>query len=401
MELSNGMRLDTSYYFWPPSWVADVPGLFTGSAMPMRFTRLNGTFIDVYLAATQMTDESGQTYPWTIDSLLDRAVGPKGYYGAYTVNAHTDTVDSDVSTAVVNSALARNVPIVSARQMLTWLDARGNSSFGALSFASGSLAFTVTKDAAANGLQGMLPVHSGTGVLGTLTRGGAPVSFTVSTIKGIDYAFFAAESGSYAATLRCRQQRPLVSSTTPAAGATGVDPAATVTATFSEAMLASTVNASTFELRTSSDTAVSASVAYDGATRTATLKPLAPLAESATYTAIVHGGSTDPRVKDAAGNAMTASVNWSFTTASGSVGSNCPCEAWPSTAVPSNPQVNDPNAVEVGVKFRVDVDGFITGIRFYKGTGNTGTHIGSLWSAGGLSSRRRASPRSRPQDGNR
>ena len=84
-----------------------------------------------------MTDESGQTYPMTVDRLLDRAVGAEGYYGAYTVNAHTDTVDSDVSTAVVNSALARNVPIVSARQMLTWLDARGNSSFGALSFASG------------------------------------------------------------------------------------------------------------------------------------------------------------------------------------------------------------------------------------------------------------------------
>ena len=26
-------------------------------------------------------------------------------------------------------------------------------------------------------------------------------------------------------------------------------------------------------------------------------------------------------------------------------------------------------------------DGFVTGVRFYKGTGNTGTHVGSLWSA--------------------
>ena len=40
-----------------------------------------------------------------------------------------------------------------------------------------------------------------------------------------------------------------------------------------------------------------------------------------------------------------------------------------------------PGAIELGVKFRADVDGFITGIRFYKGTGNTGTHIGSLWTA--------------------
>ena len=25
-----GIRLDTSYYYWPPAWVADRPGLFTG-----------------------------------------------------------------------------------------------------------------------------------------------------------------------------------------------------------------------------------------------------------------------------------------------------------------------------------------------------------------------------------
>ena len=36
------------------------PGMFTGSGMPMRFADLDGSMIDVYQAATQMTDESGQ-----------------------------------------------------------------------------------------------------------------------------------------------------------------------------------------------------------------------------------------------------------------------------------------------------------------------------------------------------
>ena len=49
------------------------------------------------MAATQMTDESGQTYPYTIDTLLDRALGAEGYYGAYTVNAHTDSATSPTS----------------------------------------------------------------------------------------------------------------------------------------------------------------------------------------------------------------------------------------------------------------------------------------------------------------
>ena len=44
----------------------------TGSGMPMRFADLDGTRIDVYQAATQMTDESGQTYSPNIDTLVLR-----------------------------------------------------------------------------------------------------------------------------------------------------------------------------------------------------------------------------------------------------------------------------------------------------------------------------------------
>ena len=46
--------------------------MFTGSGMPMRFADADGTMIDVYQATTQMTDESGQTYPFTIDTLLNK-----------------------------------------------------------------------------------------------------------------------------------------------------------------------------------------------------------------------------------------------------------------------------------------------------------------------------------------
>jgi hypothetical protein len=43
----------------------------------------------------------------------------------------------------------------------------------------------------------------------------------------------------------------------------------------------------------------------------------------------------------------------------------------------------DPNSVELGVKFRASTNGTITGIRFYKGPQNTGTHVADLWSATG------------------
>ena len=93
VELQHGIRLDTNYYYWPPSWIQNRPGFFTGSGIPMRFTDTTGAMIDTYQAATQMTDESGQTYPFTVDSLLDKATGPEGYYGVFTINAHTDSVE--------------------------------------------------------------------------------------------------------------------------------------------------------------------------------------------------------------------------------------------------------------------------------------------------------------------
>ena len=47
------------------------------------------------------------------------------------------------------------------------------------------------------------------------------------------------------------------------------------------------------------------------------------------------------------------------------------------------PDGGDGQAVELGVKFTPSSSGFITGVRFYKSTANTGVHTGSLWSASG------------------
>jgi len=43
----------------------------------------------------------------------------------------------------------------------------------------------------------------------------------------------------------------------------------------------------------------------------------------------------------------------------------------------------DTRSVNVGVKFTADVAGSITGIRFYRASSNTGTHVGALWSSSG------------------
>jgi hypothetical protein len=94
----------------------------------------------------------------------------------------------------------------------------------------------------------------------------------------------------------------------PAADASGVALGANVTATFGEAMQASTVDASSVLLRQGTTT-LAADVTYRAETRTVTLDPQADLFPSRTYTVVVTTAA-----KDAAGNAPAADVSWTFTT---------------------------------------------------------------------------------------
>jgi MYXO-CTERM domain-containing protein len=178
--------------------------------MPMRFARTDGSLIDVYQAATQMTDESGQSYPATIDALLDRAVGPLGYYGAFVANMHTDGSSEAGNAAIVGSARARGVPVVSGRQLLEWLDGRNASTWSLGSWDGSTLAFSITQAAGARNLRALLPIEADAGPLSSLTRGGTPVAFTTELVKGVSYAVFDAQSGSYVASYAEDAAPPLI-----------------------------------------------------------------------------------------------------------------------------------------------------------------------------------------------
>jgi hypothetical protein len=214
VELAHGIRFDTNYYYWPATWIQNRPGMFSGSGMPMRFAKQDGSIIDCYQAVTEMPDESGESFPAFCDALLDRANGPEGYYGVFTTNMHFDYVPEPSSDAIVASAQAHGVPVVSAKQMLTWLDGRNGSNFADLAWSGNQLSFNMTVGSGARNLRGMLPVLAAVGELASLTRNGNPVAFTRQVIKGVDYAFFPADAGGYVATYLVDETPPVISAVT-------------------------------------------------------------------------------------------------------------------------------------------------------------------------------------------
>jgi Tol biopolymer transport system component len=100
---------------------------------------------------------------------------------------------------------------------------------------------------------------------------------------------------------------PRVTHTSPTAGATEVLATANVTATFSEAMRAASINGQTFKLfRKGSTTKLAAEVTYNPDTRKAKLNPTKSLPRGATYKAVVTTGA-----KDLAGNNLDQNTSLS------------------------------------------------------------------------------------------
>jgi hypothetical protein len=99
---------------------------------------------------------------------------------------------------------------------------------------------------------------------------------------------------------------PVVVSTTPTKGAINVVASTNVTATFNEAMDASTINTTTFILKEGT-TQVAGTVTYSGII--ATFTPATLLMANTVYTGTITTGS-----KDSSGNAMVADYVWSFNT---------------------------------------------------------------------------------------
>lgn len=103
---------------------------------------------------------------------------------------------------------------------------------------------------------------------------------------------------------------PTVTGTSPVSGAANVPVTSVVTVTFSENMDATTINGTTFTLKTTAGSvAVAGTVSYNAATRTATFTPTSNLAAATNYTATVTTGA-----KDSAGNALAVNASFTFTT---------------------------------------------------------------------------------------
>lgn len=159
----------------------------------------------------------------------------------------------------------------------------------------------------------------------------------------------------------------------PMDGSSSVPQATTVGAVFSKTVTAPTLKLTMAE----SGTAVAGTTAYDNTTRKLTFTPAADLETGTNYTATLSA-------TDQSGGSVTSGATWSFTTVvSPLVPGSCPCSLYDDSVVPGIQEVREGVPLTLGVRFSSTTAGTVTGVRFYKSAGNTGTHTGTLYTASG------------------
>src|SRR5574341_1049473 len=223
---------------------------------------------------TAPTVASSQPLPDATDVALDATV-------TATFSEGMDAASIDVGSFVLSDG-SKNVP-------------------GQVTYAAGTLTATFTPTDA------LVP--------GTLYT--ASVAATVKDAAGVAMA----GSHAWSFTTVPDTTAPSVTSTSPAADATGVGVTAAITVTFSERLEAGSVDETTF--RVAGGSPVAGVVTYEASTRTATFTPTDPLAYDTFYTVTLGAGMTD-----LAGNPLAgAPFTFSFATRSPP-----PPEGWTATS---------------------------------------------------------------------
>ncbi|MEP7375511.1 MAG: Ig-like domain-containing protein [Chitinophagaceae bacterium] len=217
----------------------------------------------------------------------------------YTV---TQTLNGCTSGAGSGVAAPKAIPVLSGSLVAT---------------ATSGIAFTYTANSSAPGTTFGWSRAAVTGISNSASSGTGNINETLvntlSTPVNVTYVYALSADGctNTQNVVVSVSSAPAVTSVSPVNGATGVSISSPVTANFSEAINATTVTVTTFQLKDAANNIIPATLNTSSAI--ITLTPSSALISSTTYTVTIKGGVSG--VKGLAGNAMINDYTWSFTTA--------------------------------------------------------------------------------------
>ncbi len=249
IEAAHNLGIDFSYYHWGP-WLQKSDGTWphgyiTGSGLPMKFVRSDGTLTSVYQQLTEMADDQlfagqggfeGLTGAQAVSlsqSLIDASLA--GNYSALTDIHHVDNYSTNGQLSIwltgdIDYARSKGVPVWNADPWLSFTQTRHDANFNNIVWNStaGILSFNIAMTATAGvNPTTMLPLAYGGQPLQSVTVDGQAVTFTTQTVNSINVAFVSILAGNHTVSATYSGTAPTATPTnTP-----GPSPTATATAT--------------------------------------------------------------------------------------------------------------------------------------------------------------------------
>ena len=273
------------------------------------------------------------------------------------VTASLNSTSATASIALVDPVLVSSL----ACSPTTLASGAGSSCTVTLSSAAPSGGTTV----ALSSNNGLLTVPASVAVAASSKTG--TFTATAGTISSNQSATVTASLNSSSATATISLTAPVMTvssvSCNPNSVACGSSTSCTLTLSGSAPSGGTTVTLSSNNSAVTVPASVSVAASSSSASFTANTTAVSS-DETATVTAAFNGSSANAALTVDAASSETYSL-------------------WSSSAKPGTVTDSDSQAVELGVNFQANASGSVTGVRFYKGSKNTGTHVGHLWSKSG------------------
>lgn len=223
-QAAHGIRMNLDYYhygalFQKPDG-AWGEGYLTGSGLPMRFVDEQGRVLNIFQQHTHLVDEHLMEIMWgggwagltaedavALSRLtLERALQP-GQWAAIGVQFHLDPFAAGGEWAekfgrwlegTLDIARDLNIPIFSAVEWLTFVEARDAARFTELAWSGDRLTFTLAAPAAEGvELTVMAPAQAAGRTLTELRVDGQPAPFSPRTIAGVAYGWTTVAAGDH------------------------------------------------------------------------------------------------------------------------------------------------------------------------------------------------------------
>ena len=225
LQVAHGIEMDANFYAWG-LWLQKpdltwAHGYTSGSGLPMKFAKLDGTILPVYQQNTQLVDEqmltdAGMEHYENLTAAEGHVVSKAlidaseaGFYSALMTQFHVDYYDNGdpIVWAELMMAYAQSlhIPMWNADQWLTFTKLRDSSSFSNLVWNSTTGVLTFTLDAPAapgSTLTTAVPIHYGGDTLVQVKIDGVPVAYSQVDVNGKQMAFLTVPAGNHNFSVR-------------------------------------------------------------------------------------------------------------------------------------------------------------------------------------------------------